>query len=87
MSAALSKALAAGELKVRKASSGEAIIVFRNPVAKTDEAGNRYSVTLTPVRITHGNVIDLFERQEVDKEAVKQSNVRNLIQMGVLEVV
>ena len=61
--------------------------MFRNPVGKTDEDGNKYSVTISPVRIAHGNVIDLFARKEVDKAAVKQSNITSLIQLGVLEVV
>lgn len=87
MSATLKRALAAGELKVRKVASGEAIVVFRNPVGKTDEDGNKYSVTINPVRIAHGNVIDLFARKEVDKAAVKQSNITSLIKLGVLEVV
>lgn len=87
MSAALTKAVAAGKLRVRKVASGEAIIVFRNPVAKTDDDGRKYSVTINPVRIAHGNVIDLYARREVDKEAVKQSNLTKLVQAGVLEVV
>ncbi len=87
MSAKLKRALAAGELKVRKVASGEAIVVFRNPVGKTDEEGNKYSVTINPVRIAHGNVIDLFARKEVDKAAVKQSNITSLIKLGILEVV
>jgi len=87
MSATLKRTLAAGELKVRKVASGEAIVIFRNPVGKTDEDGNKYSVTISPVRIAHGNVIDLFARKEVDKAAVKQSNITSLIQLGVLEVV
>jgi len=87
MSATLKRTLAAGELKVRKVASGEAIVIFRNPVGKTDKDGNKYSVTISPVRIAHGNVIDLFARKEVDKAAVKQSNITSLIQLGVLEVV
>ena len=87
MSAALKRALAAGGLKVRKSASGEAVIVFRNPVAKTDEDGNKFSVTISPVRIAHGNVVDLFARKDVDKDAVKQSNLTNLLKLGALEVV
>ena len=87
MSAALTRSLAAGGLKVRKVASGEAIIVFRNPVAKTDGEGNKYSVSINPVRIAHGGTLDLFQRKDVDKDAVKQSNVTSLIQKGVLEVV
>jgi len=87
MSATLNRALVSGELKVRKVASGEAIIVFRNPVAKTDEDGNKYSVTINPVRIAHGKAIDLYARREVDKVAVKQSNITSLVQSGILEVV
>ena len=87
MSATLNRALVSGELKVRKVASGEAIVVFRNPVGKTDEDGNKYSVTINPVRIAHGNTIDLYARREVDKTAVKQSNITSLIQSGILEVV
>jgi len=87
MSVALSRSLASGNVSIRKVASGEAIIVFRNPVQKTDDDGNRYSVTISPVRISHGKVINLFQRREVDAAAIKQSNLTNLIQQGVLEVV
>ena len=87
MSAALNRALAANDLKVRKAASGEALIVFRNPVAKTDDEGNKYSVTISPVRITNGGVVDLFARKDVDRDAVNQSNLAQLLKMGALEVV
>ncbi len=87
MSAAIARALAAGGLKVRKVASGEAIIVFQNPVAKTDDDGNKYTVDINPVRINHAKTIDLFARKEVDKDAVKQSNVTSLVAKGVLEVV
>jgi len=87
MSVALSRALSAGNVSVRKTASGEAIIVFRNPVLKTDEDGNRFTVTISPVRISHGKTIDLFSRKDVDEAAVKQSNVTGLVQQGVLEVV
>ncbi len=86
MSAALNRSLAAGVLKVRKTASGEAVIVFRNPVAKTDEDGNKTSVTVNPVRIAHSNVVDLFARKDVDKDAVKQSNILDLLKMGAIEV-
>jgi hypothetical protein len=87
MSAALKRSLAANGLKVRKVASGEAVIVFRNPVAKTDEDGNKFSVTISPVRIAHGNSVDLFARKDVDKDAVSQSNLNNLLKMGAIEVV
>ena len=87
MSAALNRALAAGSLKVRKVASGEAVIVFRNPVAKTDDDGNKFTVTISPVRIAHGNTVDLFARKDVDKAAVNQSNLGNLLKMGAVEVV
>ncbi len=87
MSAALKRSLAAGGLKVRKVASGEAVIVFRNPVAKTDEDGNKFSVTISPVRIAHGNVVDLFARKDVDADAVNQSNLGNLLKMGAIAVV
>lgn len=87
MSAALTRSLAAGGLKIRKVASGEAVIVFRNPVAKTDKDGNNFSVTISPVRIAHGNVVDMFIRKDVDTAAVKQSNLLNLLKLGALEVV
>jgi hypothetical protein len=87
MSVALSRALSSGSVSVRKVASGEAIIVFRNPVQKTDGDGVRYSVQISPVRISHGNAINLFQRKEVDEAAIKQSNLTNLVQQGVLEVV
>ena len=87
MSAALNRSLAAGNLKVRKVASGEAFIVFRNPVSKTDGEGRKYSVSINPVRIAHNSTLDLFQRKDVDKDAVRQSNVTSLIQSGVLEVV
>ncbi len=87
MSAALKRSLAAGELKVRKVASGEAVIVFRNPVAKTDEDGNKFSVTIGPVRLAHGNIVDLFARKDVDEAAVNQSNLGNLLKLGAVAVV
>lgn len=87
MSVALSRALSSGNVSVRKTASGEAIIVFRNPVLKTDDDGNRFTVTISPVRISHGKKIDLFSRKDVDASAIKQSNLTGLVQQGVLEVV
>ena len=87
MSAALKRSLAAGGLKVRKVASGEAVIVFRNPVAKTDDEGNKFSVTISPVRLAHGNVVDLFARKDVDEAAVNQSNLGNLLKQGAVAVV
>ncbi len=87
MSVALSRALSAGNVSVRKVASGEVLIVFRNPVLKTDEKGNRFTVQISPVRISHSKKIDLFNRKEVDAAAIKQSNLTGLIQQGVLEVV
>lgn len=86
MSKALARALSAGELSVRKVASGEAIVVFRNPVLKTTDDGQRYTVSIKPVRITGSKAINLFSRKDVDKEAVGQSNVQSLVQQGVLEV-
>jgi len=86
MSVALSRALAAGSVNVRKVASGEAIIVFNNPVQKKDKEGVPYSVTVSPIRIAHGKAINLFQRKEVDAAAIKQSNLAKLIQQGVLEV-
>ena len=87
MSAALNRALAAGALKVRKIASGEVVIVFRNPVTKTDDEGKRYSVSIKPVPMNSKKIIDLFSRKDVDGEAIMQSNLRNLLKMGVLEIV
>ena len=87
MSATLNRAMAAGDLKVRKVASGEAIIVFRNPVLKLDKDGQKYTVSVNPVRISHRTPVDMFGRNNVDKDAVKQSNLTNLIESGILEVV
>lgn len=86
MSATLNRALAAGSLKVRNQASGEAIVVFRNPVLKTDDDGVKFTVDIKPVRIANGKTVDMFGRKDVDKAAVKQSNVTKLVQSGVLEV-
>jgi hypothetical protein len=86
MSATLNRALAAGSLKVRNQASGEAIVVFRNPVLKTDDDGVKFSVDVKPVRISNGKTVDLFGRKDVDKAAVKQSNIQRLVQSGILEV-
>jgi hypothetical protein len=86
MSATLNRALAAGNLKVRKVASGEAIVVFRNPVLKTDDDGNKFTVDVKPVRIAHRTPMNLFSRKDVDKDAVKQSNLTKLIRSGVIEV-
>ncbi|KKN64832.1 hypothetical protein LCGC14_0487520 [marine sediment metagenome] len=86
MSATLNRALAAGSLKVRNQASGEAIVVFRNPVLKTDDDGVKFSVNVKPVRISNGKTIDMFGRKDVDRAAVKQSNIEKLVKAGVLEV-
>lgn len=86
MSVALSRALAAGNVNVRKVASGEAIVVFKNPVQKRDKEGVPFSVTVAPIRISHAKTINLFQRKDVDAAAIKQSNLSKLIQQGVLEV-
>jgi hypothetical protein len=86
MSATLNRALAAGNLRIRKVASGEAIVVFRNPVLKTDADGAKFSVNVNPVRIASRVPINILSRKDVDKAAVKQSNLSELIQAGVLEV-
>ena len=86
MTAALNRALAAGALRVRKVASGEAIIVFRNPVTKTDAEGGKYTVSVKPCVISSNKAVDLFARKDVDAEAIKQSNFAGLLKMGVLEV-
>lgn len=87
MSATLNRALAAGTLKVRNQASGEAIVVFRNPVLKKDDDGVKFSVDVKPVRIGNGRSIDMFSRKDVDRAAVEQSNLERLIRAGVLEVI
>jgi len=87
MSAALTRALAAGSLVVRKVASGEVIVLFNNPVSKKDKDGKRYSVNINPVKLSHGNAVNLFDRVEVDKQAIEQSNLRKLLAKGVIEVV
>lgn len=87
MSATLNAALAAGDLKVRKLASGEAIIVFNNPVVKSGPDGERFTVKIGAIRLSHGYDMDLFSRKDVDKEAVRQSNLRTLVESGILEVV
>ena len=87
MSRALTRALSTGSLSVRKVASGEALIVFRNPVMKTDEEGQKFTVNVKSVRISSSNTINLFQRKDVDAAAVNQSNVQALVQQGVLEVV
>ena len=86
MSATLNRALATGTLKVRNQASGEAIVVFRNPVLKTDDDGVKFSVDVKPVRISNGKTVDMFGRKDVDRAAVKQSNIEKLVKAGVLEV-
>jgi hypothetical protein len=86
MSATLNRAMNAGDLKVRNSASGEAIVVFRNPVLKTDDDGVKFSVDVKPVRISNGKTVDMFGRKDVDKAAVKQSNIGKLVRAGVLEV-
>jgi hypothetical protein len=60
--------------------------VFRNPVLKTDDDGVKFSVNVKPVRISNGKTIDMFGRKDVDRAAVKQSNIEKLVKAGVLEV-
>jgi hypothetical protein len=53
---------------------------------KTDEDGVKFSVDVKPVRIANGKTVDMFGRKDVDKDAVKQSNIGKLVRAGVLEV-
>ena len=87
MTAALNKALVAGSLKVKKVASGEAIVVFRNPVTKTEKDGSKSTISIKPVVISSNKVVDLFSRKDVDAEAIRQSNLTNLLKLGALEIV
>lgn len=76
MSAKLEKALAAKKVLVRKRGtiSGEVTIIFRNKEIKN-------------VLLSHKGIVDLLSKRGVTTEAIRNSNLKELIKKSKLEVI
>jgi hypothetical protein len=74
MSAKLEQALASKQLFVRKVVSGEVSIQFKDPALK-------------PIVISHNGVLDLFSKRGVTSDAIRESNLKDLVNAQYVEVV
>jgi hypothetical protein len=73
MSAKLEKALAAKQVLIRKKTTGEVVVRFKNKDIKNVILSNR-------------TVLDLLSKRGVTPEAVRQSNLKELIKRNHVEV-
>lgn len=73
MSAKLERALANKQVLVRKKTSGEIVVHFKNKDIKD-------------VILTSRSTLDLLSRRGVTAEAIRNSNLKLLIQRGLVEV-
>lgn len=73
MSAKLEQALANRQVLIRKVVSGEVVIHFNDKNVKD-------------VVISHNGVLDLASRRGVTVEAIRTSNLKELIQQRVIEI-
>lgn len=74
MSAKLEKALARKQVLVRKLVSGEVVIHFQ-------------SSDIKDIILSHNGVIDLLSKRSVTTDAVRDSNLKELIQKRYVDVV
>jgi hypothetical protein len=74
MSAKLEKALASKQVLVRKLASGEVCVHFQNKDVKD-------------IIISHKGVVDLLSKRGVTIDAIRNSNLKELIQERLVEVV
>ncbi len=73
MSAKLEKALAEKQVWVRKKTTGETIIFFKNKEIKN-------------VLLSHTGVIDLLAKRGVTTEAIRNSNLKDLVKKNRVEI-
>lgn len=73
MSAKLEKALAIKQVLVRKQASGEVVIHFQHKDIKD-------------VVLSHRGVVDILSKRGVTTEAIRNSNLRELIKKRHIEV-
>lgn len=74
MSAKLEKALAMKQVLVKKVASGEVKIHFRDK-------------NLKPITLSHSGIMDLLSRRGITVDAIRQSNLKDLITQGFIQVV
>jgi hypothetical protein len=74
MSAKLEKAIAMKQVLVKKVVSGEVRIHFSDK-------------NLKPITLSHNGVMDLLSRRGVTVEAIRGSNLKELITNGYVQVV
>lgn len=73
MSAKLEQALAFKQVFIKKLVSGEVTIHFKDKGIKD-------------ITISHGGVIDILSKRGVTADAVRKSNVKDLLRKKVIEV-
>jgi len=73
MSAKLEKALAIKQVLVRKQSSGEVVIHFQHKDIKD-------------VILSHRGIVDILSKRGVTTEAIRNSNLKDLIKKRHVEV-
>ena len=73
MSAKLEKALAIKQVLVRKKASGEVVIHFQHKDIKD-------------VVLSHRGIVDILSKRGVTTEAIRNSNIKDLIKKKCLEV-
>ena len=73
MSAKLEKALAIKQVLVRKKASGEVVINFKHKEIKN-------------VILSHRGIVDILSKRGVTTEAIRNSNLRDLIKKRFVEV-
>lgn len=74
MSAKLEKALASKQVLVRKKTTGEVKITFEHKDIKD-------------VVLSHRGIVDLLSKRGVTTEAIRNSNLKELIQNQFVEVI
>lgn len=74
MSAKLEHAIAKKQVLVRKVVAGEVIVYFHSPDVKN-------------ICLSHSGVVDLFSKRGVTAEAVRSSNLKELIERRLIDIV
>jgi len=73
MSAKLAKALATKQVLIRKKTSGEVVVHFKHKDIKD-------------VLLSHRGIVDLLSKRGVTTEAIRNSNLKELLQKRAVEV-
>ena len=74
MSAKLEKALAMKQVLIRKTVSGEVVLHF-------------FSKEIKDIILSHSGIIDLLSRRGVTTEAIRNSNLKDLIQSRYVDII